>query len=79
MHRVDKIRYTLFYGEVPEGPYYGYMELDRKGTTIALYNSYGEEIDMYGGHEFIKIRSLGKFNEEDRDNFYCLLESDGVG
>ncbi|MNW42508.1 hypothetical protein D3C74_196810 [compost metagenome] len=52
MHKVIKIRFTLFYGE---------------------------EIDMCGGHEFVRIRTLGKFDNEDRDNFYNLLESDNVG
>ncbi|GED57201.1 hypothetical protein BFO01nite_13330 [Brevibacillus formosus] len=46
---------------------------------IALYNGYGEEIGMYGGHEFVRIRTLGQFDDEDRDNFYSLLERDGVG
>ncbi len=46
---------------------------------IALYNRYGEEIDMYGQHEFVRIRTLGKCDDEDRDHFYSLLESDGVG
>lgn len=55
------------------------MELNRDGNIIALYNSCGEEIDMFGGHEFVRVRALGKFDDEDRDNFYSLLESDGVG
>jgi len=79
MHRVDKIRFLLLYGKVQEEQCYGYMELDRNENMIALYNKYGEELDMYGGHEFVKIRTLGKFDDEDRDNFYSLLESDGVG
>ncbi|MNN49719.1 hypothetical protein D3C81_1642640 [compost metagenome] len=79
MHRVIKIRFTLFYGKAPEANGYGYMELNQDGHMIALYNSYGEEIDMYGGHEYIRVRTLGKIDEEDRDNFYSLLENDGVG
>ncbi|GGG59342.1 hypothetical protein [Paenibacillus radicis (ex Gao et al. 2016)] len=79
MNSLDKIRFLLFYGEAPETTCYGYMELNQDGMMIALYNSYGEEIDMFGGHEFIRVRSLGKFDNEDRDNFYSLLESDGVG
>lgn len=79
MHRVDKIRFTLFYGQAPEAECYGYMELNQDGKMIALYNCDGEEIDMYGGHEFVRVRPLGKFDNEDRDNFYNLLESDGVG
>ncbi|SCW65951.1 hypothetical protein SAMN04487970_102561 [Paenibacillus tianmuensis] len=79
MNRVDKIRFMLLYGEAPETQCYGYMELDRKGNMIALYNRYGEEIDMFGGHEFVVVRTLGKFDDEDRDHFYSLLESDGVG
>lgn len=79
MHKVIKIKFTLFYGEAPEANGDGYMELDRDGNMIALYNRYGEEIDMYGRHEFIRVQTLGKFDNEDRDNFYSLLESDGVG
>lgn len=79
MNSVDKIRFILLYGEAPEAQCYGYMELNRDGNMVALYNRYGEEIDMYGGHEFVRERTLGKFDDEDRDNFYCLLESDGVG
>lgn len=79
MNSVDKIRFLLFYGEAPEATCYGYMELNRDGNMIALYNSYGEEIDLFGGHEFVRVRALGKFDDEDRDNFYSLLESDGVG
>ncbi|WP_040950954.1 hypothetical protein [Gorillibacterium massiliense] len=79
MHNVIKIRFTLLYGEAPEAKCYGYMELNQNGNMIALYNSYGDEIDMYGGHEFVRERTLGKFDNEDRDNFYNLLESDGVG
>lgn len=79
MNRVDKIRFMLLFGEAPEEEYYGYMELNQDGNMIALYNRYGEEIDMYGGHEFVRVRTLGKFDNEDRDNFYSLLESDGVG
>ncbi|MFF2483768.1 hypothetical protein [Paenibacillus sp. NPDC058071] len=79
MHKVIKIRYTLYYGETPDAKCFGYMELNQEGNMIALFNGYGEEIDMYGGHEFIKVRSLGKFDNEDRDHFYSLLESDGVG
>jgi len=79
MHRVDKIRFLLLCGKVQEEACYGYMELDRNENMIALYNKYGEELDMYGGHEFVKVRTLGKFDDEDRDNFYSLLESDGVG
>ncbi|MCQ6563309.1 hypothetical protein [Paenibacillus mendelii] len=79
MNRVDKIRFILLYGEAPEAKCYGYMELNRDGHIIALYSRYGEEIDMHGGHEFVRVRTLGKFDDEDRDNFYSLLESDGVG
>ena len=79
MNSVDKIRFRLLYGEAPEEQCYGYMELNRDGNMIALYNRYGEEINMYGGHEFVKVRTLGKFDDEDRDHFYSLLESDGVG
>ncbi|TBL76597.1 hypothetical protein [Paenibacillus thalictri] len=79
MHKVIKIRFTLFYSEAPEAAYYGYMELNQNGNMIALYNKYGEEIDMYGGHEYVRVRTIGKFDNEDRDHFYSLLESDGVG
>ncbi|BFT76138.1 hypothetical protein [Paenibacillus sp. P36] len=79
MNSVYKIKFLLFYGEAPDTTCYGYMELNQDGTMIALYNSSGEEIDMFGGHEFVRIRAIGKFNNEDRDNFYSLLESDGVG
>lgn len=79
MNSVHKIRFLLLYGEAPEEACYGYLELNRDGHMIALYNGYGEEIDMFGGHEFIRVRALGKFDDEDRDNFYSLLESDGVG
>ncbi|MNI60463.1 hypothetical protein D3C76_154080 [compost metagenome] len=79
MHKVVKIRFTLFFGEAPEEKCYGYMELNHAGNMIALYNKYGEEIDMYGGHEYVRVHILGKFDDEDRDNFYSLLESDGVG
>ncbi|MZQ82728.1 hypothetical protein GQF01_11510 [Paenibacillus sp. 5J-6] len=79
MNSVYKIRFLLFYGKAPETTCYGYMELNQDGNMIALYNSSGEEIDMFGGHEFVRIRALGKFDNEDRDNFYSLLESDGVG
>ncbi|KRE58425.1 hypothetical protein [Paenibacillus sp. Soil750] len=79
MNSVDKIRFVLLYGEEPEVTCYGYMELDQDGHVLALYNRHGEELDMFGGHEFIRVRTLGKFDDEDRDNFYSLLESDGVG
>lgn len=79
MNRVDKIRFILLYGETPEVKCYGYMELNQDGNMIALYNSYGEEIEMCGGHEFVRVRTLGEFDSEDRDNFYDLLEGDGVG
>ncbi|WKL04418.1 hypothetical protein Q0F98_15765 [Paenibacillus amylolyticus] len=79
MNSVDKIRFLLLNGEAPEANCYRYMELNRDGHMIALYNNCGEEIDMFGGHEFIRVRALGKFDDEDRDNFYSLLESDGVG
>ncbi|WP_058300653.1 hypothetical protein [Gorillibacterium timonense] len=79
MNKVDKIRFTLLYGEAPEANGYGYMELNQDGHMIALYNRFGEEIDIYGGHEFVRVRTLGKFDDEDRDNFYSLLEGDGVG
>jgi hypothetical protein len=46
---------------------------------IALCNMYGEEINMYGGHEYVRVRTLGKFDGEGRDHLYSLLESDGVG
>ncbi|MEC0170551.1 hypothetical protein [Paenibacillus graminis] len=79
MNSIDKIRFILLYGKTPETNCYGYMELNQEGNMIALYNRYGEEIEMYGGHEFARVRTLGKFDDEDRDNFYSLLESDGVG
>jgi hypothetical protein len=79
MNRVDKIRFMHLYGEASEAKCYGYMELNRDGNMIALYNRYGEEIDMYGGHEFVRVRTLGKFDDKDRDNFYSLLESDDLG
>jgi hypothetical protein len=53
--------------------------LNGDGHKIGLYNGYGEEIDMFGAHEYVKVRSLGKFDNDDRDDFYSLLESDGVG
>ncbi|EHS54831.1 hypothetical protein WG8_5187 [Paenibacillus sp. Aloe-11] len=34
---------------------------------------------MYGGHEYVRVRTLGKFDDEDRGHFYSLLESDSVG
>jgi hypothetical protein len=79
MNSVDKIRFIVLYGQTPEAESYGYMELNQDGHMIALYNWNGEEIDMYGGHELVRVRTLGKFDDEDRDNFYSLLESDGVG
>ncbi|WP_042196500.1 hypothetical protein [Paenibacillus camerounensis] len=79
MHSVDKIRFTLFYGEPPQPDSYGYMELNREGNMIALYTKDGEEMDIYGGHEFIRVGTLGKFDDKDRDHFYTLLEKDGVG
>ncbi|MEK8129008.1 hypothetical protein WMW72_13980 [Paenibacillus filicis] len=79
MHSVVKIRFILLYGETPETKCYGYMELNQDGNMIALYHTSGEEIDMYGGHEFVQVRTLGTFDNEDRDHFYSLLESDGVG
>ncbi|KWX75122.1 hypothetical protein [Paenibacillus jilunlii] len=79
MNSIDKIRFILLYAKTPETNCYGYMELNQEGNMIALYNRYGEEIEMYGGHEFVRVRTLGKFDDEDRDNFYSLLESDGVG
>ncbi|MCU6711907.1 hypothetical protein M6D81_24705 [Paenibacillus sp. J5C_2022] len=79
MHSVYKIRFELFYNKVPKTPCYGYMELDQSGHMIALYNWYGEEIDLHGGHEIVRVRTLGQFDNEDRDHFYSLLESDGVG
>ncbi|ASJ57660.1 hypothetical protein BP422_24805 [Brevibacillus formosus] len=47
--------------------------------SMLLKPSHGKEIDMYGGHEFARIGTLVQFDDEDRDNFYSLLESDGVG
>ncbi|REK75168.1 hypothetical protein [Paenibacillus paeoniae] len=79
MHRVDKIKFVLFFGKPLEEPCYGYMEMNSDGQLIALFNKHGEELDMNGGHEVIKVKTLGKFDNEDRDNFYDLLESDGVG
>ncbi|MHA7966964.1 hypothetical protein ACX93W_22885 [Paenibacillus sp. CAU 1782] len=79
MHRVDKIKFIALFGETPEAPCYGYIELDKEGTLLALYNSDGEEIDIHGGHEYVRVRIVGKFDNEDRDHFYDLLESDGVG
>lgn len=32
MHKVIKIRYALFYGELPEANSYGYMELNQDGN-----------------------------------------------
>ena len=79
MHKVIKIRYTLLYNEAPESTCYGYMELNSDSHLIALYNMYGEEINLYGGHEYVRIRTIGTFDNEDRDHFYSLLETDGVG
>ncbi len=79
MNRLDKIRFVLLYGKPPEDMCYGYMELDPDGHMIGLYNKFGEELDLYGGHEVVKVRTLGTFDDEDRDHFYSLLESDGVG
>ncbi|MFC5406461.1 hypothetical protein [Cohnella soli] len=79
MNSVDKIRFVLLYGETPEEHCCGYMELDQDGHMVALYNKYGEEIDLYGGHEFVKVQTIGRFDNEDRDHFYDLLERDGVG
>ncbi|MFD0960707.1 hypothetical protein [Paenibacillus chungangensis] len=76
---VAKIKFKLFYGKVTVTPCYGYMELDRDRHMIALYNWYGEEIELHGGHEIVRIRTLGQFDNDDRDHFYSLLESDGVG
>lgn len=78
MHRVDKVRFILFYGEAPEAACYGYMELNDEGHMIALYNHHGEEVDLHGGHEIARVRTLGQFDNDDRDNFYSLLENDGV-
>nr|WP_231505433.1 hypothetical protein [Paenibacillus massiliensis] len=55
------------------------MELNSDSHLIALYNMYGEEINLYGGHEYVRIRTIGTFDNEDRDHFYSLLEIDGVG
>jgi hypothetical protein len=79
VHRVDKIRFTLVNSTAPEEEAYGYVELNREGHMFAIYNKDGEEMDLYGGHEFVIVRALGKFDEEDRDNFYDLLERDGIG
>ncbi|NQX61764.1 hypothetical protein [Paenibacillus qinlingensis] len=79
MNSLDKIRFLLLYDKPPASTCYGYLELNRDGNMIALYNSFGEEIDMFGGHEFVRVRALGKFDDEEGDNFYSLLESDGVG
>ncbi|MDF2836430.1 MAG: hypothetical protein K0Q63_2070 [Paenibacillus sp.] len=79
MHKVIKIRFTLYFGEMPGADCFGYAELNGDGHKIGLYNGYGEEIDMFGAHEYVKVRSLGKFDNDDRDDFYSLLESDGVG
>jgi hypothetical protein len=73
MNRVDKIRFLLLYGEAPEAQCFGYMELNQDGNMIALYNRYDEELDMYGGHEYVRVRTLGKFDGEDRDNFYTAM------
>ncbi len=46
----------------------------------ALFNGHRVEIGMFGGHEYVnKARTLGNFDDEDRDNFYSWLETDGVG
>ncbi|ETT54537.1 hypothetical protein C162_03944 [Paenibacillus sp. FSL R7-269] len=29
--------------------------------------------------KIVRVQSLGKFDDGDRDNFYSLLEGDGVG
>ncbi|MEK4325481.1 hypothetical protein MKX70_06360 [Paenibacillus sp. FSL R7-0312] len=79
MNSVDIIRFVVLYGQKPEHESYGYMELNQEGHMIALYNNFGEELDLYGGHELVRVRTLGQFDDEDRDNFYSLLESDGVG
>ncbi|WP_168120761.1 hypothetical protein [Paenibacillus sp. HB172176] len=79
MHRVDKIRFMLLYGKAPEAECYGYIELNQDDHMIALYNHYGEEIDMNGGHEMVRVRTIGKFDDTDLDHFYSLLESDGAG
>jgi hypothetical protein len=79
MNRVDKIRFVLQYGKKPEAECYGYMELNQDGHMIALYNRFGEELDINGGHEIVRVRTIGKFDDEDRDNFYSLLESDDAG
>lgn len=79
MNSVDKIKFLIFYGKALEAACYGYLELNQDGHMVALYNSFGEEIDMFGGHEFVRVGALGRFDNEDRDNFYSLLESDGVG
>ncbi|SDF68523.1 hypothetical protein SAMN04488542_1157 [Fontibacillus panacisegetis] len=77
MNRVDKIRFMILYVEASESD--GDMELNQEGNMIVLYNRYGKEVGMFCGHEFVRVRTLGKFDDEDRDNFYSLLESDGVG
>lgn len=79
MNRVDKIRFVLLSGKTPEAECYGYMELNQDGHMIALYNRFGEELDINGGHEIVRVRTIGKFDDEDRDNFYSLLESDDAG
>lgn len=79
MHKVDKIRFLPLDGKTPEAECYGYVEYNPDGIMIALYNKSGEELDMYGGYQVIRVRTLGKFDNEDRDHFYDLLESDGVG
>lgn len=44
MHKVIKIRYTLFYGELPEANSYGYMELNQDGNMIASTHRYVEKL-----------------------------------
>lgn len=44
------------------------------GWQYDLYNMYGEEINMYGGHEYVRVRTLGKLDGEGRDRFYSLLK-----
>lgn len=34
---------------------------------------------MNGNHEIMRIRTIGNFDNDDRDHFYALLENDGVG
>lgn len=36
MHRVDKIKFMIFFGEAPQTPCFGYMELGRSGHRLRI-------------------------------------------